>query len=77
MCVSTVDTFVLFVCFDVDGQTDVTVDSLALCFVFGKFRAHNLAQQPHTMIVDFVDFLGHSSHMPKYCLIFDNEDSSV
>lgn len=57
MFVSTVDTFVLFLCFDVNGQTDVTVDSLVLCFIFGKFKTHNLAQQPPIMIVDFVDFL--------------------
>jgi hypothetical protein len=57
MFVSTVHTFVLFLCFYVNDQTDVTVDSLALCFIFGKFRAHNLSQQPPIMIVDFVDFL--------------------
>lgn len=61
--VSTVDTFVLFVCLDVNGQTDVTVDSLTLCFIFGKFRAHNLAQQPPIMIVDSMDFLrSHQSY---------------
>jgi len=56
-CLSVQLILVLFACFDVNGQTDVTVDSLALCFIFGKFRAHNLAQQPPSMIVDIVDFL--------------------